>query len=67
MRYNDPSVQEADKGWLSGLAFWSDDKDVDKVNRYQVKVGSSAERTVVTVADEKLATSAPMASEPFRG
>ncbi|MBT8430417.1 MAG: outer membrane protein assembly factor BamC [Gammaproteobacteria bacterium] len=52
VRYNDPSEQEADKGWLSSLAFWSDDKNVDKVNRYQVKVGSSADRTVVTVADE---------------
>jgi outer membrane protein assembly factor BamC len=52
VRYNDPSKQDADKGWLSGLAFWSDDKNVDKVNRYQVKVGSAAERTVVTVADE---------------
>ena len=52
VRYNDPSKQDADKGWLSGLAFWSDDKNVDKVNRYQVKVGSAAERTVVTVTDE---------------
>jgi outer membrane protein assembly factor BamC len=52
VRYNDPSVQDADEGWLSGLAFWSDDKDVDKVNRYQVQVGQSADRTVVTVADE---------------
>lgn len=53
VRYNDPSKEDADKGWLSGLAFWSEDKKIDKVNRYQVKVGSSADRTVVTVADEK--------------
>jgi len=52
VRYNDPSKQDADKGWLSGLAFWSDDKDVDKVNRYQVRVQGSDDRTVVTVADE---------------
>jgi len=53
VRYNDPSVQDADEGWLSGLAFWSADKDVDKVNRYQVRVGQSEDRTVVTVADEQ--------------
>ena len=53
VRYNDPSKQDADKGWLSSLAFWSDDKDVDKVNRYQVQVRSSEDQTVVTVADEK--------------
>jgi outer membrane protein assembly factor BamC len=53
VRYNDPSQEEADKGWLSGLAFWSDDKKVDKVNRYQVRVSSMDDRTVVTVADDK--------------
>ena len=52
VRYNDPSVQDADKGWLSGLAFWSDDNNVDKVNRYEVRVAQSADRTVVSVADE---------------
>lgn len=53
VRYNDPSKQDADKGWLSKLAFWSDDKELDKVNRYQVKVVSEADQTVVSVADEK--------------
>ena len=53
VRYNDPSQEEADKGWLSGLAFWSDDKKVDKVNRYQVRVSSLDDRTVVYVADDK--------------
>lgn len=53
VRYNDPSKQDADQGWLSKLAFWSDDKGIDKVNRYQVKVGSSDNRTVVTVANDK--------------
>ena len=48
VRYNDPSKQDADKGWLSSLAFWSDDEGVDKVNQYQVKVGSSDTQTVVT-------------------
>lgn len=53
VRYNDPSKQDAEKGWLSKLAFWSDDKDLDKVNRYQVKVGTKGEQTVVTVANDK--------------
>ena len=53
VRYNDPSQEEADKGWLSGLAFWSDDNKVDKVNRYQVRVSSLDDRTVVYVADDK--------------
>lgn len=53
VRYNDPSKQDADKGWLSSLKFWGDDKNVDKVNRYQVKVGDSGDRTVVTVANDK--------------
>lgn len=52
VRYNDPSKQDADKSWLSGLKFWEDDKDIDKVNRYQVKVGSQDDRTVVVVTDE---------------
>lgn len=52
VRYNDPSVQDADKGWLSSLKFWGDD-EVDKVNRYQVKVGSEGDRTVVLVATEQ--------------
>jgi len=38
---------------LSRLAFWSDDKDVDKVNRYQVRVSTGADQTLVTVADEQ--------------
>ena len=53
VRYNDPSKQDADKSWLSSLAFWSEDKNVDKVNRYQVQMRSSENQTVVTVADEK--------------
>jgi len=53
VRYNDPSKEDADKGWLSKLAFWSDDENIDKVNRYQVKVGSRDNRTVVSVANDK--------------
>jgi len=53
VRYNDPAQEDADKGLLSSLAFWSDDKDVDKVNRYQVRVSTRADQSVVTVADEQ--------------
>lgn len=53
VRYNDPSKEEADEGWLSKLAFWSDDKDVDKINRYQVKVNSDDAQTSVTVNNEQ--------------
>lgn len=52
VRYNDPSIQDADKGWLSSLKFWGDD-EVDKVNRYQVKVGVGDGNTVVKVANEQ--------------
>lgn len=53
VRYNDPSKEDADKGLLSKLAFWSDDRDVDKVSRYQVRVTTRADQTLVTVADEQ--------------
>jgi len=53
VRYNDPSKEDADKGWLSKLAFWSDDENIDKVNRYQVRVGSRDNQTVVSVANDK--------------
>jgi outer membrane protein assembly factor BamC len=52
VRYNDPSVQDADKGWLSSLKFWGDE-EVDKVNRYQVKVSAGDGNTVVKVANEQ--------------
>lgn len=53
VRYNDPTQEDADRSWFSKLAFWSDDKDVDKVNRYQVKVGTREDQTVVLVTDDK--------------
>lgn len=53
VRYNDPTREEASESWASKLAFWSDDDDIDKVNRYQVQVGSSGEMTVVRVANEQ--------------
>lgn len=53
VRYNDPSKQDADKGWVSKLAFWSADKDVDKINRYQVRVGTRGGQTVVHVFNDQ--------------
>ena len=38
---------------MSKLAFWSNDDDIDRTGRYQVKVGSQDDRTVVTVANEQ--------------
>ena len=53
VRYNDPSKQDADKGWLSSLAFWADD-EVDKVNRYQIRVTTNpVGQTVAVVANEQ--------------
>lgn len=52
VRYNDPSREDADKGWMSNLAFWSDD-DTDKVSRYQVRVAAGTDQTIVSVADEQ--------------
>ena len=53
VRYNDPAKEDADKGWLSSLAFWRSDADIDKVNRYQVKVLGEPDMTVVSVGNEQ--------------
>jgi outer membrane protein assembly factor BamC len=52
VRYNDPTEDQQEEGWLSRLKFWGDD-DIDKVNRYRVSVRGSDDRTIVTVADEQ--------------
>ena len=39
VRYKDPMADDAqEKGFLSKLAFWKSEKDVDKQGRYQVRV-----------------------------
>jgi outer membrane protein assembly factor BamC len=53
VRYNDPTREEDEGGWLSRLKFWGSDDDVDRVSRYQVKVGGDARGTVVAVANEQ--------------
>jgi outer membrane protein assembly factor BamC len=53
VRYNDPAAAAKDEGWLSKLAFWSDNSNVDKKNRYQVKVSAIDVGSEVTVQDEQ--------------
>jgi len=52
VRYNDPLKDAEEEGWLSKLAFWDDDKKIDKVNQYQVSLDSSADTTEVVVLNE---------------
>jgi outer membrane protein assembly factor BamC len=53
VRYNDPAREEDQGGWLSRLKFWGDDKDLDKVGRYQVRVLPDGQQTIVAVANEQ--------------
>ena len=52
VRYNDPAARAKKEGWLSKLAFWSDDTKIDDKVRYRVKVDSSAQGSVITVLDD---------------
>jgi len=52
VRYIDPAARAKKEGWLSKLAFWSDDKKIDDKVRYRVKVDSRAQGSVVTVLDD---------------
>jgi len=52
VRYNDPLKDAEEEGWLSKLAFWDNDKKIDKVNQYQVSLNSSADNTEVVVLNE---------------
>ncbi|TCK17417.1 Beta-barrel assembly machine subunit BamC [Thiogranum longum] len=51
VRYNDPLKQQK-KGFLSKLAFWSDD-ETDKVTTYQIKLVDDGADTRVMVLNEK--------------
>jgi len=53
VRYNDPAAEADEEGWLSKLAFWSSSEDVDKENRFQVKLVPSQSLTEVSVNDEQ--------------
>ena len=51
VRYNDP-LKHQKKGFLSKLAFWSDD-ETDKVTTYQIKLVDDGADTRVMVLNEK--------------
>lgn len=53
VRYNDPAAGSEEGGWLSGLAFWKGDKDIDKQSRYQVQLVSEEQGTRAIVNDEQ--------------
>lgn len=54
VRYNDPAADiDEDKGWFSRLKFWEGDKNVDKVNRYQVVVQPGRDKAEVIVNNEQ--------------
>lgn len=54
VRYNDPMQNgEKKKGFLSKLAFWSDDDDIDKETQYQVRLQENGESTRITIQDNK--------------
>lgn len=53
VRYNDPMKEEEEKGLLSKLAFWKDDdRNIDKENRYQVKLTPNGDITEVVILNE---------------
>ncbi|MEJ2528537.1 MAG: outer membrane protein assembly factor BamC [Gammaproteobacteria bacterium] len=52
VRYNDPMKEEEDSGLLSKLVFWKDDKNIDKENRYQVKLSPDGDNTKVVILSE---------------
>ena len=53
VRYNDPTAGTDEGGWLSSLAFWKGDKDIDKQSRYQVQLTADELGTRVVVNDEQ--------------
>jgi len=52
VRYNDPMKENEDPGLLSKLAFWQEDKNIDKENRYQVKLSQDGDVTQVVILNE---------------
>lgn len=53
VRYNDPMKEQEDPGMLSKLAFWKDsDKNIDKENRYQVKLTPDGNVTNIVILSE---------------
>jgi outer membrane protein assembly factor BamC len=52
VRYNDPMKENEDQGILSKLAFWEAEKDIDKENRYQVKLAPEGSLTQIVILNE---------------
>ena len=52
VRYNDPMKEEEDSGLLSKLVFWKEDKNIDKENRYQVKLSPDGDNTEIVILNE---------------
>ena len=53
VRYNDPMENMEKPGLLSKLAFWRDDSNIDKENRYQVHLEPGQEATTIVVLNEQ--------------
>jgi outer membrane protein assembly factor BamC len=53
VRYNDPMSNQEDTGLLSKFAFWRDDSNIDKENRYQVSLRAEADATKLVVLNEQ--------------
>lgn len=53
VRYDDPAADVKDGGWFSSLAFWKDDKNIDKVNQFQVKLVDGEKGTDVIINNEQ--------------
>ncbi len=52
VRYNDPMKENEDPGLLSKLAFWQEEKNIDKESRYQVKLTPNGDQTRIMVMNE---------------
>jgi len=52
VRYNDPMKENEDPGLLSKLAFWQEEKNIDKESRYQVKLTPDGGLTQITILNE---------------
>lgn len=53
VRYNDPMANMEKPGLLSKLAFWRDDENIDKENRYQVRLEEGRDATIIVVLNEQ--------------
>lgn len=53
VRYNDPAADVKQGGWFSSLAFWRDDKDLDKASQFQVVLLDGERGTDVVIHDEQ--------------